>query len=149
MNKTASCRINALPMIINAWRVKPIGMPRRLPWDGFEQDLSQRWIIEGGLLAATSVTFDGADHILAGHFGLYPETYEQSLKALRDNQVISEGLYDDGSRAWGGSEYPDPSLSGDRPSRGFRELSQEPPNLPPLCSRDYDVAGNFGANLKG
>ena len=73
--------------------LRELGKYTTMPWDGFEQDLSQRWIIEGGLLAAASVIFDGADHILAGHFGLYPETYEQSLKALRDNQVISEGLY--------------------------------------------------------
>ena len=82
--------------------LRELGKYATMPWDGFDRDLSQRWIIERGLLAAASVIFDAADHILAGHFGLYPETYEQSLKALRDNQVISEGLYGDGSRAWGG-----------------------------------------------
>jgi len=61
--------------------------------EAFRQDLSQRWIIERGLLASASVIFDIADHILASHFGLYAETYEQSLKALRDKGVISEGLY--------------------------------------------------------
>jgi hypothetical protein len=27
-------------MMMNEWRGKPIGMTRRLPWDGFGQDLT-------------------------------------------------------------------------------------------------------------
>jgi len=59
----------------------------------FQADLSQQWIIERGLIAGASVIFDIADHILAGHFGLYPETYEASLQALSDRKVLSEALY--------------------------------------------------------
>ncbi|MBE7472282.1 MAG: hypothetical protein HS114_24370 [Anaerolineales bacterium] len=47
-----------------------------------DSSLSQRWIIERGLIAAASVIFDIADHILAGHFGYYAETYE-SRKIVR------------------------------------------------------------------
>ena len=66
---------------------------RDITWGAFRTSLSQRWIIERGLIAAASVIFDVADHILAGHFGFYAETYEESLQSLRDRQVISEKLY--------------------------------------------------------
>lgn len=61
--------------------------------EAFDSDLSQQWIIERGLIAAASVILDVADHILAGHFGYYAETYEDSLRALRDRGVISATLY--------------------------------------------------------
>jgi uncharacterized protein YutE (UPF0331/DUF86 family) len=64
-----------------------------LTWEKFQADLSQRWIIERGLIAAASIVFDVADHILAGHFGLYAETYEESLRLLRNKEVLSEELY--------------------------------------------------------
>jgi len=57
------------------------------------RNLSQRWIVERGLIAAASIILDVADHILAGHFGAYVETYEESLQALQDKAVISAGLY--------------------------------------------------------
>ncbi|MFQ5614601.1 MAG: DUF86 domain-containing protein, partial [Anaerolineae bacterium] len=56
-------------------------------------NVGQRWIIERGLIAAASIIFDVADHILAGHFGTYVETYEESLQGLQDKVVISEDLY--------------------------------------------------------
>jgi uncharacterized protein YutE (UPF0331/DUF86 family) len=58
-----------------------------------QTDLSQRWIVERGLIAAASVIFDIADHVLAGHFGYYAETYESSLAGLHDKGVISDNLY--------------------------------------------------------
>jgi len=58
-----------------------------------QANLSRRWIIERGLIAAASLIFDIANHILAGHFGLYVETYEQSLRGLHDQAVISTELY--------------------------------------------------------
>lgn len=73
--------------------LQELGKYRNITWEKFEADLSQRWIIERGLIAAASVVFDIADHILAGHFGFYPETYEESLEALRDKEVLSERLY--------------------------------------------------------
>ena len=66
---------------------------RDVTLDEFQLDLSQRWIIERGLIAAASIVFDIADHILAGHFGHYVETYESGLEALRDRDVISKPLY--------------------------------------------------------
>ncbi len=66
---------------------------RHTPWEAFQTDLSRRWIVERGLIAAAAALFDIADHILVGHFGLYAETYEESLELLRQRAVISEELY--------------------------------------------------------
>jgi uncharacterized protein YutE (UPF0331/DUF86 family) len=66
---------------------------RDITWEKFRADLSQQWVIERGLIVAASVIFDIADHILAGHFGFYAETYEESLVTLRDKEVISQVLY--------------------------------------------------------
>ena len=56
-------------------------------------NLSQRWIIERGLIAAAALILDVADHILVGQFGLHTTTYEDSLLGLRDKEVISDALY--------------------------------------------------------
>ena len=66
---------------------------RGVTWDVYQASLSQQWIIERGLIAAASVVFDIADHILGGHFGTYAKTYEESLAALRNQEVISHELY--------------------------------------------------------
>jgi uncharacterized protein YutE (UPF0331/DUF86 family) len=66
---------------------------RNLEEEDLAAQLSQRWIIERGLIAAAAIVFDIADHILAGHFGLYAETYEDSLRLLREQGVLSESLY--------------------------------------------------------
>lgn len=55
--------------------------------------LGQRWVIERGLIAASALLFDVADHILAGQFGIYPQTYEESLTARHEQKVISDDLY--------------------------------------------------------
>lgn len=62
--------------------------------EAFGRDLSLRWIVERGLIGAASLIFDVTDHILAGHFGVYAETYEESLESLRDKEVLSQELYD-------------------------------------------------------
>lgn len=49
--------------------------------------------LERGLIAAASIVFDVADQVLAGHFGTYVDTYEESLQVLCEEAVISEGLY--------------------------------------------------------
>lgn len=66
---------------------------REIEQESLYKDLSQRWIIERGLIAAAAIIFDIADHILAGHFGTYVETYEESLESLRDTRVISADLH--------------------------------------------------------
>lgn len=66
---------------------------RNIPVEMLRSNLSQRWIIERGMIAAASIIFDIADHILAGCFNLYAETYEESLALLREKEVISDALY--------------------------------------------------------
>ncbi|MFQ5399997.1 MAG: DUF86 domain-containing protein [Anaerolineae bacterium] len=61
--------------------------------DDLAGDLSQRWIIERGLIAAATLILDVADHILVGEFGLHPTTYESSLAGLWEKGVITEPLY--------------------------------------------------------
>jgi uncharacterized protein YutE (UPF0331/DUF86 family) len=61
--------------------------------DTLRRDTSKRWIVERGLIAGASVIFDVADHILSEEFRAYPESYEESLKGLFENRVISEELY--------------------------------------------------------
>ncbi len=66
---------------------------RGVTLEELEASLSRRWTIERGLIAGANLVFDTADHILSSRFHVYPETYEDSLRLLRDNSVISEELY--------------------------------------------------------
>lgn len=59
-----------------------------------QRNLSQRWVLERGLIAATSLILDIADHILGAYFGLYADSYEESLTKLYEQQVISAHLYE-------------------------------------------------------
>ncbi|MBI2934735.1 MAG: DUF86 domain-containing protein [Chloroflexi bacterium] len=59
-----------------------------------EASLSLRWAVEGGLIAAARQVFEIADHILGGHFAIYPESYEESLLLLRVNNVVPVELYE-------------------------------------------------------
>jgi uncharacterized protein YutE (UPF0331/DUF86 family) len=58
-----------------------------------QASISQRWIIERGLIAAASLILDIADHVLVGHFGFYANSYEESLQGLREKGVISAELF--------------------------------------------------------
>jgi uncharacterized protein YutE (UPF0331/DUF86 family) len=73
--------------------LKELDKHRKVDLETLRGDVGQRWIIERGLIAAATIVFDVADHILAGHFGVYAETYEESLGILKDRAVISEELY--------------------------------------------------------
>ena len=55
--------------------------------------LSLRWTVERGLIGLANLVFEIADHILSGHFGVYSNTYEETLEQLRDKEVISRDLY--------------------------------------------------------
>lgn len=73
--------------------LQELGKYRGVGLEALRREVGQRWILERGLIAAATIIFDVADHILAGHFGVYPETYEESPGTLRDRAVISEELY--------------------------------------------------------
>jgi uncharacterized protein YutE (UPF0331/DUF86 family) len=67
---------------------------RDLAWDKFMESLSQRWIIERGLMAAAAMIFDVSNQILGGHFAQYPGSYESSLEMLHNAQVLPSELYE-------------------------------------------------------
>ena len=73
--------------------LQELGQYQHLDEEELRQSLSQRWVIERGLIAAAALILDIANHILSGHFGFYADTYEESLAALHDKQVISDSLY--------------------------------------------------------
>ncbi len=74
--------------------VQELDKYRDVNLDSLRADTSLSWVIERGLISGASTIFDIADRILAGHFGFYAQTYEDSLKALFDKNVISGNLYD-------------------------------------------------------
>ncbi len=57
-------------------------------------NLAQRWIIERELIAAATLIFDIADHILVGEFFIHAKTYEDSLLQLHKQAVISDKLFE-------------------------------------------------------
>ena len=61
--------------------------------EDLRDSLSLRWTVERGLIIVANLVFDVADHILGGHFSIYPDTYEESLRNLKEKKVISRELY--------------------------------------------------------
>lgn len=61
---------------------------------GLETDLSRRWRLERGLLAAANVILDIASHLTAGHFAVHPDTYEGTLRELATRGVLEQATYD-------------------------------------------------------
>jgi uncharacterized protein YutE (UPF0331/DUF86 family) len=57
---------------------------RTTPREEFTRNFRHYWLAERGLQLAAEIVFDVANHILAGVFGRYPETNEESLDGLLD-----------------------------------------------------------------
>ena len=81
-------RLKALDEVLSELR-----RHRNLVVADLQRSLATRWIVERGLIAAASLIFDVADHILAAHEGIYPSTYADSLHQLNQRSVISDVLY--------------------------------------------------------
>jgi len=81
-------RLKELDTVLQELRVYQSIKPETL-----HTNISQRWIVERGLIAAASLILDIADHILVGHFGFYANSYEESLQGLLDKGVISPELF--------------------------------------------------------
>lgn len=58
-----------------------------------EGDISRRWRLERGLLAAANLILDVASHVTTGHFASHPATYEESLRELATHGVIADTTY--------------------------------------------------------
>lgn len=55
-----------------------------------DRDLSRRWRLERGLLAASNLILDVASHVTAGHFSVHPATYEETHSELATRKVLDE-----------------------------------------------------------
>jgi uncharacterized protein YutE (UPF0331/DUF86 family) len=66
---------------------------RDVTLESFTGNLSTRWAVERGLIAGASLVFDVTDHILGSHFGVYADTYEDSLAELHKRGVITDELF--------------------------------------------------------
>ncbi len=73
--------------------VEELSHYKDLTIEDLKNSLSKRWTVERGLIAGANLIFDIADHILASKFHIYPETYEDSLRLLHENAVISKALF--------------------------------------------------------
>jgi uncharacterized protein YutE (UPF0331/DUF86 family) len=51
-------------------------------------DLSRRWRLERGLLAACNLLLDIAAHIASAHFSTHPATYEETFQGLARRGVL-------------------------------------------------------------
>jgi len=113
--------------------LQELGKHQEATLEEIREELGRRWILERGLIAASSAIFDIADHILAGHFGHYADTYEESLASLHAKGVISDGVY---SQIQG--------LGGFRNILVHRYLDRIQPAASPLASARGDKAGILG-----
>lgn len=59
----------------------------------YSRDLDLQWIIERGLEVASSTVLDIGNQILAGHYKVSVDEYEQILQQLEAKKVISSELY--------------------------------------------------------
>lgn len=75
------------------WTLQRLARHRDVSIDHYESDPDLQWIVERGLLNAAGLIFDVSDHVLSGHFGKHPETYQGSLDGLQREGVISSELH--------------------------------------------------------
>ncbi len=83
-------RLKKLETVIENLQDKPVNNLEQ-----YSSDLDIQWIVERGLEIASSVIFDVGNHILAGHFKISVDEYEQILQQLATKQVISSDLYNE------------------------------------------------------
>jgi uncharacterized protein YutE (UPF0331/DUF86 family) len=73
--------------------IEELSKYRQKRMEDVEKDLSLRWIIERGLIAAATMIFEIVDHILSSTLAVYSETYEDSLRFSMEKGIISEKFY--------------------------------------------------------
>jgi len=76
------------------WTLQRLSRHRGVDPEDYRNDPDLQWIVERGLLLAAGLVFDVADHVLSGHFGRHPETYQASLDGLSEEGVISSALHE-------------------------------------------------------
>lgn len=74
--------------------MEELSLYKEITVEDLRASLSKRWIIERGLIVASNIIFDIADHTLASRFHTYPETYEHSLQLLYEKNIITKDLFE-------------------------------------------------------
>lgn len=91
--RTIDRRLTELDQVLAELRSMAEDDGGRLTAAVLEGNLSRRWSLERGLLAAANLVIDVANHIGAGHFATHPGTYEEGLRLLADRAVVDEATY--------------------------------------------------------
>lgn len=99
--RTVERRLSELDQVIAELRRMTDSSGEPLTAAALDQDLSLRWSLERGLLAAANLVIDTANHIAAGHFAVHPDTYEDGLRLLAARKVVDDATYG-GMRGLGG-----------------------------------------------
>ena len=63
-----------------------------IDWERYESDIELQWVVERGFILAAEIVFDIGAHILASKFSIYPDEYEEIIKKLGAQGIISQEL---------------------------------------------------------
>jgi uncharacterized protein YutE (UPF0331/DUF86 family) len=65
---------------------------RAVSAEEYVSSFRHQWLAERGLQLAAEAFFDIGNHILAGHFNVHPRDYEDIIRLLAEQRVISDDL---------------------------------------------------------
>ncbi len=65
-----------------------------LAWDKYQSDIKTQWIVERGFILVAEMIFDIGAHILSGLYREYCDEYEEIIKRLAGQKIISQELSD-------------------------------------------------------
>ncbi len=65
---------------------------RGVPREEFVASFRHHWLAERGLQLAAENLFDVGNHLLVGHFNVSPSDYEDVIRKLGEQGVLSAGL---------------------------------------------------------
>lgn len=63
-------------------------------WDQYQSDIKTQWIVERGFILIAEMIFDIGAHILSGIYREYCDEYEEIMRGLAGQRIISQGLAD-------------------------------------------------------
>lgn len=72
-----------------------------ISWDAYQSDIKTQWVIERGFIIIAEMVFDIGAHILSSVYKEYCDEYEEIIRGLANNKVVSKRLAD-GLTGFGG-----------------------------------------------
>ena len=63
-----------------------------LLWDKYKADIKIQWIVERGFIIIAEMIFDIGAHIISSIYREYRDEYEEILRGLAANKIISQDL---------------------------------------------------------